>query len=80
MPWPNASPSLSAAWPISKAGQAELARISAALASAGHAPEAFRGTVLNRLLRADLVVASGLHLEGRLAALLERVAGLRRLR
>ena len=60
MPWPNASPPLSAAWPISKAGQAEAARISAALASAGHAPEAFRGAVLNRLLRADRALVAGL--------------------
>ena len=60
MPWPNGLPPLSGAWPISKAGQAEAARISAALASAGHAPEAFRGAVLNRLLRADRALVAGL--------------------
>jgi len=60
MPWPNGSPPWNGAWPISKAGQAEAARISAALASAGHAPEAFRGAVLNRLLRADRALVAGL--------------------
>ena len=60
MPWPSGLPPWSAGWPISKAGQAELARISAALASAGHAPEAFRSAVLNRLLRADRALVSGL--------------------
>jgi manganese/zinc/iron transport system substrate-binding protein len=39
-------------------------------------PHAYKATPrdADRLLRADLVVASGLHLEGRLAALLERLA------
>jgi hypothetical protein len=60
MPWPSGLPPWSAGLPISKAGQAELARISAALASAGHAPEAFRSAVLNRLLRADRALVSGL--------------------
>ena len=60
MPWPNGLPPWNGAWPISKAGQAEAARISAALASAGHAPEAFRGAVLNRLLRADRALVAGL--------------------
>ena len=53
MPWPSGSPPWNGAWPISKAVQAEAALISAALASAGHAPESFRGAVLNRLLRAE---------------------------
>ena len=60
MPWPSGLPPWSAGLPISKAGQAELARISAALVSAGHGPEAFRGAVLNRLLRADRALVAGL--------------------
>lgn len=46
------------------------------LMPAGIDPHSYKGTPrdTDRLLQADLVVASGLHLEGRLAALLERLA------
>ena len=59
-PWPTAWPSSNGAWPISKAGQAERARILAALAAAGHAPEALRGAVQARLLRADRALVAGM--------------------
>jgi manganese/zinc/iron transport system substrate-binding protein len=47
------------------------------LLAPGIDPHAYRATPrdADRLLGADLVVASGLHLEGRLAALLERLGG-----
>lgn len=60
MPWPGAWPSSNAGWPISKAGQAERARILAALAGGGHATEALRDAVLNRLLRADRALIAGM--------------------
>ncbi len=60
MPWLNGLPPWNAALPISKRGQAEIARISAALAEAGHAPDAFRTAVLGRLLRADQALLAGL--------------------
>ncbi len=50
----------SAAWPISKQGQAELSRIGAALAAASHRPEAFRAAVVRRLLRADRALLAGI--------------------
>jgi len=51
----------------------------ACLMAAGIDPHSYKPTPADadRLQRADLVVASGLHLEGRLAALLERLAGRR---
>lgn len=58
-PWPPAWPSSNGAWPISKAGLAERERILGALAAGGHAPDAFRGAVLNRLLRADRALVAG---------------------
>jgi manganese/zinc/iron transport system substrate-binding protein len=47
------------------------------LMAPGIDPHSYKATPrdADRLLRADLVVASGLHLEGRLAGLLERLAG-----
>ncbi|WP_211861598.1 alpha/beta fold hydrolase [Neoroseomonas soli] len=59
-PWPSAWLNSSAAWPISRAGQAERDRILAALAAAGHAPEAFGTAVLTRLARADRAMIAGL--------------------
>jgi pimeloyl-ACP methyl ester carboxylesterase len=59
-PWPPGLPNSNAAWPISKAGEAERARILAALAAAGHPPEAFRRTVLARLLQADRALIAGI--------------------
>lgn len=59
-PWLNAWRNSNAAWPISKAGQAERERILAALAAAGHGPEAFGTAVLNRLARADRAMIAGL--------------------
>jgi len=49
------------------------------LMAAGIDPHSYRPTPADadRLARADLVVASGLHLEGRLAALLQRLAATR---
>ena len=60
MPWPSGLPSWSGAWPISKAGQAERARILGNLAAAGHPPEALAGAVLRRLLRADRALIAGI--------------------
>lgn len=60
MPWPPGWPSSSAGWPISRAGEAERARILAALAAGGHTAEAFRGAVLGRLLRADRALIAGI--------------------
>ncbi len=56
----SASPSWSDAWPISRAGRAEMGRILRALGEGGHAPEAFRGAVLRRLLRADRALIAGI--------------------
>ncbi|HEY4251297.1 MAG TPA: alpha/beta hydrolase, partial [Roseomonas sp.] len=47
------SPSWNGAWPLSKAGQAEAARIGQALAAGGHPPDAFRAAVLRRLMAQD---------------------------
>jgi pimeloyl-ACP methyl ester carboxylesterase len=58
-PWPSAWPNWNAAWPISRAGQAERARILAALADAGQAPEALARAVSQRLLRADRALVAG---------------------
>lgn len=60
MPWPNAWPNSSAAWPISKAGRQERDRILGALAASGHPPEAFSAAVLMRLARADRAMIAGL--------------------
>ena len=60
LPWPTAWPSSNAAWPISKAGQAERARILAALAAAGHPPEALHRAVQARLARADRALIAGM--------------------
>jgi len=59
-PFSPASPSWSGAWPISKAGQAEMRRISGALAAAGHPPERFRAAVLRRLARQDRALIAGI--------------------
>lgn len=59
MPWHAVLPSSSAAWPISKAGQAERDRILGALAASGHGPEAFSQAVLARLARADRALIAG---------------------
>ncbi len=59
-PWPGAWPNSNAAWPISKAGQAEKVQILAALAASGHRPEALAGAVLRRLARADRALVAGL--------------------
>jgi poly(3-hydroxyalkanoate) synthetase len=48
------------AWPMSKAGRAELHRIRDRLAAGGHAPEAFRAAVLRRLLREDRALLAGI--------------------
>ncbi len=48
------------AFRISKAGQAEAARIAQALAAGGHSPEAFSAAVLRRLARADRAMLAGL--------------------
>ena len=56
----NASPGWSGGWPISKAGQAEMQRIGAALAAGSHRPEAFRAAVIRRLLRADRALLAGI--------------------
>ncbi|MGG5811023.1 alpha/beta fold hydrolase [Falsiroseomonas sp. CW058] len=53
-------PSWNDAWPISKAGRAEADRILRALADGGHAPEAFGGAVLRRLLRQDRALLAGI--------------------
>lgn len=53
-------PSWNGAWPISKAGRAEAARILAALDAAGHRPEALRAAVLRRLLREDSATLAGI--------------------
>ena len=55
-----ASPNWSSAWPISKAGQAEMRRIAATLAAAGHPPERFRAAVLRRLARQDRALIAGI--------------------
>nr|WP_159999945.1 alpha/beta fold hydrolase [Roseomonas sp. 18066] len=60
MPSSPGSPSWSDAWPISKAGRAEMARIAAALAAGGHPPERFRAAVLRRLARQDRALIAGL--------------------
>lgn len=60
MPWPNAWPSSSAGWPISKAGRAERDRILTALAASGHRAEDFSAAVLMRLARADRAMIAGL--------------------
>lgn len=60
LPSAPGSPSWSDAWPISKAAQAEIARIRAALAAGNHPPEAFRGAILRRLLRADRQLLAGI--------------------
>jgi poly(3-hydroxyalkanoate) synthetase len=52
--------SWSDAWPMSKAGRAELGRIHDRLAAGGHAPEAFRAAVLRRLLREDRALLAGI--------------------
>ena len=59
-PWPSAWPNWNAGWPISKAGQAERARILADLAAAGHAPDAFARAVVARLIRADRALIAGM--------------------
>ncbi len=56
----TASPSSSDAWPISKAGREGMGRILRALAAGGHAPEAFLGAVIRRLLRADRALIAGI--------------------
>jgi poly(3-hydroxyalkanoate) synthetase len=53
-------PSWSDAWPISKAGRAELGRILGRLADGSHAPEAFRAAVIRRLLREDRALLAGI--------------------
>jgi len=53
-------PSWSAAWPISKAGQAERQRILAGLVAGGHAPDAFRAALLRRLMREDRSLLAGI--------------------
>ncbi|MBS7790339.1 alpha/beta fold hydrolase [Roseococcus sp. SDR] len=60
LPSAPASPSWSAGWPRSKAGQAEAARIAASLGPLGASPEAFRGAVLRRLWREDAALLRGL--------------------
>jgi len=60
MPSPTGSPSWSDAWPISRAGGAERARILARLAEGAHAPEAFRAAILRRLLREDRALVAGI--------------------
>ena len=53
-------PSWSAAWPISKAGQAERQRILARLVAGNHAPDAFRAALLRRLMREDRATLAGI--------------------
>jgi pimeloyl-ACP methyl ester carboxylesterase len=59
-PSQRGSPSWSAAWPISNAGRAEMARIAGALAEGGHRPEAFAAAVAARLGRADRALVAGI--------------------
>ncbi len=59
-PWPSGLPNWSGAWPISKAGQVEQARILGDLAASGHPPEALAGAVLRRVLRADRALVAGI--------------------
>ncbi|WP_137125881.1 alpha/beta fold hydrolase [Roseomonas sp. HF4] len=59
-PWPSGWPHSNAAWPISKAGQAERARILGALAAGGHRPDALLPAVLARLARADRALVAGI--------------------
>jgi polyhydroxyalkanoate synthase len=54
------SPSWNPALPRSKAGRQEAARITAALAAAGHRPEAFQAAVLRVLQRQDAALLHGL--------------------
>lgn len=49
-----------AAWPLSKAGRTEAARIAAALGAGRHSPEAFRATVEARLAREDAALLAGI--------------------
>lgn len=56
----NAWPGWNGAWPISKAGQAEIGRIAAALVAGSHRPEVFRAAVIRRLLRADRALLAGI--------------------
>lgn len=70
LPSPPGSPSLNAGWPgwsqpaslarMSPAGQAEMRRITAALAAANQPAEAFQAAVIRRLLRADRALLAGL--------------------
>ncbi|MGG5819155.1 alpha/beta fold hydrolase [Falsiroseomonas sp. HW251] len=60
MPSSSAWPSWRAAWPISRAGQAERQRILASLADGNHAPEAFRAALLRRLMRQDRALLAGI--------------------
>jgi pimeloyl-ACP methyl ester carboxylesterase len=57
---PTGWPSWSDAWPVSKAGRLELARIAAALAAGSHPPEAFARAVLRRLLTEDRALLAGI--------------------
>ncbi|WP_137181345.1 alpha/beta fold hydrolase [Roseomonas sp. AR75] len=56
----SALPSWNGGLPISKAGQAEQARILGRLADGNHAPEQFRAAVLRRLLREDRALLAGI--------------------
>lgn len=56
----SAWPGWNGGWPISKAGQAEMRRIGAALAAGSHRPEAFRAAIIRRLLRADRALLAGI--------------------
>jgi polyhydroxyalkanoate synthase len=50
----------SGAWPRSRQGQAEAARLAARLAAGGHRPEAFRAALLRALLRQDRALLAGI--------------------
>jgi poly(3-hydroxyalkanoate) synthetase len=60
MPLLPGSPNSNAAWPISRAGAAERARILAALAAGGHRPEALAAAVQARIARADRALVAGI--------------------
>ena len=59
-PSPGAWPSWSAASPKSRAGRAEAARISLALAEAGASPEAFQAAIWQRLIAQDSAMLAGM--------------------
>jgi len=58
--WPPGSSSLNSAWPFSKPGRREAARIGAALAAANQPPEAFAAAVERALRQDDAALCAGI--------------------